>query len=91
MSRREDIPDLLVSLPWWVSVILAGVAYISFQYLFPYLIDLRLANESNSGAMFYGGVKQASPFIGKMLSLALICIATISAILARVKKFKEEN
>jgi len=38
-SRRKDdgIFDMLATLPWWVSVVVASIAYIVFQWVFPAL------------------------------------------------------
>jgi restriction system protein len=33
--RQEGIFDMLATLPWWVSVVVAGIAYVFFKWVFP--------------------------------------------------------
>ena len=33
--RQEGIFDILATLPWWVSVVVAGIAYVFFKWVFP--------------------------------------------------------
>jgi hypothetical protein len=33
--RQEGIFDMLAALPWWVSVVVAGIAYVFFKWVFP--------------------------------------------------------
>lgn len=33
--KREDIFDVLTTLPWWISVVVAGIAYVFFRWVFP--------------------------------------------------------
>lgn len=52
MARRdESILDLLVQVPWWVSIVLAGFVYVGLRFVLPWTIPgndnfaLRLARE----------------------------------------------
>jgi restriction system protein len=33
--RQEGIFDMLATLPWWMSVVVAGIAYVFFKWVFP--------------------------------------------------------
>ena len=33
--RQEGIFDMLATLPWWVSIVVAGIAYVFFKWVFP--------------------------------------------------------
>ena len=33
--RQEGIFDMMATLPWWVSVVVAGIAYVFFKWVFP--------------------------------------------------------
>src|ERR1039458_577001 len=33
--RQEGIFDVLATLPWWMSVVVAGIAYVFFKWVFP--------------------------------------------------------
>src|SRR5665811_2368117 len=32
--KKEDIFDTLTTLPWWISVVVAGLAYVFFRWIF---------------------------------------------------------
>lgn len=57
-KRNEHLLTLLTNAPWWVSVALSGVIYISLTYLVPYIlsdtsiVSEALANASRTVAIF---------------------------------------
>jgi len=73
MARRdESILDLLVQVPWWVSVILAGSAYVILKFVVPWLIP---ANAN----FVLRGVVGAAPVVAPLLALVLLVPAPVAA------------
>jgi len=71
MNRRNNsIIDVLVLLPWWVSVILAAVVYASFKYWIP---SIAFVNP------FYKGISLGLPIIAPFVSGLCLLAAAVSA------------
>jgi restriction system protein len=61
-KRQPKLFDLLIGVPWWVSVLLAGITYLFFTVVFP-LIDT-----SNPFInMFKGAFTHMGPFLSALL------------------------
>jgi restriction system protein len=68
--KNQTILDLLVEAPWWVSVVVAGAAFLSLRYILPGI----------GGA--YPGlnvIARAAPLAAPWLSFLLLLPAPISA------------
>jgi restriction system protein len=63
--------NLLVELPWWVSVLVSGIALVFLRYILP-LIDFK----SMAGNSFAKGLSGAAPFV----AIVLLLPAPISAL-----------
>ncbi len=73
MARRKNsIADILVELPWWVSVILAVIAYVALKYIIPPMIE----------NPYLKGFALALPSMAPFIAGVLLFIAFISAIVA---------
>lgn len=73
MARRNDsILTLLVQYPWWVSVVLAGTAYVVFTFVIPWLIP-----STASPAM--RGLLGGAPLLAPLLALVLLVPAPLAA------------
>ncbi len=73
MARRdESILDLLVQVPWWVSVVLAGLAYVILKFVVPGLIP---ANAN----FVLRAVVGAAPLVAPLLALVLLVPAPVAA------------
>jgi restriction system protein len=72
MARKdESVLNLLARLPWWVSVIVAGTAYLFLKYLFPIIpIENPLFKAFSS----------AAPVVAPFVCLVLLIPAIFSAI-----------
>ncbi|MDI1313543.1 hypothetical protein [Prosthecobacter sp.] len=79
MSRRkESIPYMLVySIPWWVSVILAGVVYALMSWVAP---DVRLDDPMLSNIM------KAMPGAAWMGATALLAFAGLNLLVRFLKR-----
>lgn len=72
MARKDESAfNLLVRLPWWVSVILATGAYVLLKYLIP---AIHFEN------MVFQAISRAAPVIALWVSLVLLIPAIVSAI-----------
>ena len=61
MARRnESILDLLSEAPWWVSVVVAGVAYLIFGYILPLL---------SGGNVVLNVIARTAPILAPWISL----------------------
>jgi restriction system protein len=73
MARRNDsIVTLLVQYPWWLSVVLAGAAYVVFTFVIPWLIP---ANASPA----LRGLLGAAPLVAPFFTLVLLVPAPLAA------------
>lgn len=83
MSRREEsIPYMLVySIPWWVSVVLAGVVYALMKWVAP---DVRLDEPMLSNLM------KAMPGFAWIGATALLAFAGLN-LLVRFLKHKSQR
>ena len=62
-SRQENILHDLVGLPWWVSLVVAGVVFVLMRYVAP-----ALTFGNPFVGVFAGGAKAAAPYIAIMLA-----------------------
>ncbi len=66
MSRRSPgLFDLLFEAPWWASVALAVIAFVSLRYVFPALVS----KQSIPVGAFVHGLKEAAGFVAVVLLL----------------------
>lgn len=78
MARKdESILNLLVESPWWVSVLVSGIAFVFLKYIFPSIDFGSMAANS-----FAKGLSGAPPFV----ALVLLLPAPISALRAWEKR-----
>jgi restriction system protein len=77
MARRDEgILDLLVTVPWWVSVALSATAFILLRFVVPAFIPAGPATSSNYALKgVLGGVSSAAPLV----ALVLLIPAPIAA------------
>jgi len=65
MARRNGtILDILATLPWWVSITVAGLAYCFLQYLFPLIESKSILVQS-----FYNAGHTLAPWVALFLLL----------------------
>lgn len=77
MARRDgSILDLLVLLPWWVSVVTSAVVYVALTYVVP-----NLTLESQMSTMFFGGLSN----VAHMFALVLLIPAPFAYLRQRKK------
>jgi len=63
MARKdESILNLLVECPWWVSVLVSGIAFLFLRFILP-SIDF----QSMAANAFTKGLSQAAPFVAIVL------------------------
>ena len=78
MARKdESILNLLVECPWWVSVLVAGIAFVSLRFILP-SIDFG----SMAANAFAKGLSGAAPFV----ALVLLLPAPIAALNSWLKR-----
>jgi restriction system protein len=78
MARRdESILNLLVECPWWVSVVVSGVAFVFLRFILPSIDFGGMAANS-----FAKGLSGAAPFV----AIVLLLPAPISALNSWRKK-----
>ena len=83
MARKDEgLLDLLVLLPWWVSVVVSAVAYISLKFIVPTL---------NTENIIFQGFQTALPNVAHILALVLLIPAPISAFNAWQKRKLLDN
>jgi hypothetical protein len=76
-SKNECILNLLIHVPWWVSVVVSGASYLILKFILP-SIDLG----STMANAFAKGLSGAAPFV----ALVLLLPAQISALNSWRKK-----
>jgi len=65
MARRdESILNLLVECPWWVSVLVSGIAFVFLRFILPLM-----ASQSMAANAFAKGLSGAAPFVALVLLL----------------------
>ena len=71
MSRREEsIPYMLVhSVPWWVSVVLAGVVYALMRWVAP---DVR------PDEPMFRDILKAMPVVAGLFAMPFLCFAGLN-------------
>jgi restriction system protein len=70
VRRDESILNLLIQVPWWVSVVVSGAAYVFLKFIFPSIdFGSMMANS------FAKGISSAAPII----ALVLLIPAPIAA------------
>lgn len=73
MARRNDsIVTLLVQCPWWLSVVLAGAAYVVFTFVIPWLIPA-------TASPALRGLRGAAPLVAPLLTFVLLVHAPLAA------------
>jgi restriction system protein len=78
MARRdESILNLLVECPWWVSVLVSGIAFVVLRFVLP-SIDFR-GMAANS---FAKGLSSAAPLV----AIVLLLPAPIAALNSWLKR-----
>ncbi len=70
-KRNENVLDLLVELPWWVSVIVSVTVYVGLKYIIP---AITIEN------IFLRGLAGSAPKIAPFLAFVLLIPAPISAL-----------
>lgn len=70
MARKnENILEVLIQLPWWVSVLFSGVAYVGLKWILPGMV---------SGNMFAEGIAKGLSPMAHFFALVLFIPAPIS-------------
>lgn len=65
MARRDgSMLNLLVEYPWWVSVLVSGIAFVALKFILPSIQFGSMAANS-----FAKGLSGAAPFIAIVLLL----------------------
>jgi len=65
MARRdESMLNLLVEYPWWVSVLVSGIAFVGLRFILPSIDFGSMAANS-----FAKGLSGAAPFVAIILLL----------------------
>lgn len=73
MARKdENILTLLVQYPWWLSVVLAGSAYVILTFVIPWLI-------SATASPAVRGLLGAAPLVAPLLAFVLLVPAPLAA------------
>src|SRR5574337_3336 len=76
MARKNDsILTRLVQCPWWVSVVLAGTAYVVLTFVIPWLTP-------STASPILRGLLGAAPLLAPILALVLLVPAPLAAIRA---------
>ena len=88
MARKDiSFADDLISLPWWVSAIMAGVCFGVFYFVVPALWgNLRVSGISAN--VFLKGLAQAGPFIAYFTLLFFLSMAGLSLFNSFIKGHK---
>jgi len=83
MGRKdESLLNLLVECPWWVSVLVAGFAFVFLRFIFPSIHFPGMAANA-----FTKGLSSAAPFV----ALVLLLPAPIAALNSWLKKKRGED
>ncbi len=83
MARKdESILNLLVECPWWVSVVVSGIAFLFLRFILP-SIDF----QSMTANAFAKGLSSAAPFV----ALVLLLPAPIAAFNSWLKKKRRKG
>ena len=78
MARKdESILNLLVESPWWVSVVVSGLAFVFLRFILPAIYFQGMAANA-----FVKGLSSAAPFV----ALVLLLPAPIAALNSRRKR-----
>jgi restriction system protein len=70
-GRDESILNLLVECPWWVSVLVSGIAFVALRFILPSIVFGSIAANS-----FAKGLSGEAPFV----AIVLLLPAPISAL-----------
>ena len=72
MSRKNDsILELLIQAPWWVSALLAAMAYVGFVHVLPSIV---------AESPVFHALKSAMAPMGLLVAAFLLLLAAISFI-----------
>ena len=84
MAREnESILNLLIRVPWWVSVLLSGTVYLTLKYIVP-AINFGVGNDF--GRAFLKGLADAAPKLAPAIALVLLLPGILSAFNWRLKR-----
>ena len=85
--RKESGLDLLVQLPWWVSVVASGISYVTLKYIIP-AIEFQQKGPEDVTYMLFKGLANAAPLLAPLIALFLLIPAPISALNSRRNRKK---
>lgn len=85
--RKESGLDLLVQLPWWVSVVASGISYVTLKYIIP-AIEFQQKGPADVTYMLFKGLANAAPLLAPLIALFLLIPAPISALNSRRNRKK---
>jgi len=78
MARKnESILNILVLLPWWVSVALSGISYLILKYFIP-SIEFQQKGPADITYMLFKGLANVAPTFAPIIALILLIPAMIS-------------
>jgi restriction system protein len=78
MARKdESILNLLVECPWWVSVLVSGIAFVFLKFILP-SIDFK----NYAANAFAKGVSSGAPYVAFVLLLPAL-IAALNSFLKK--------
>jgi restriction system protein len=75
VRRNEGLLDLLVEVPWWVSVVLSGFTFVLLRYVVVYL-----SPANPTGFPFAAIIGKAAPMAAPFIALFLLIPAPIAAV-----------
>ena len=81
-KRNENLTNLLIQCPWWVSVILAGVIYVIFALIVP------LFSFTNPTLIV---LRKAGPILALLAVILLLGIALLSALVSWLKRLQLDS
>jgi restriction system protein len=85
--RKENILDLLMLTPWWVSVAASGISYVTLKYIIP-AIEFQQKGAADVAYMLFKGLANSAPSFAPIIALILLIPAPISALNARRNRKK---
>lgn len=71
MPRKQSVADALITLPWWLNLVFAAVAYFSLKYWIPGI---------ESQNIVFQGLIKAAPHFALIIAGLLILMAALSAL-----------
>jgi restriction system protein len=86
-GKKESLFDLLVQLPWWVSVVLSGISYLTLKYFIP-TIEIHPTGSANINYILFKELSDAAPSAAPFISLSLLFLAPLSVLNTRSNRKK---